>query len=266
LAGGPFFVLYPNRALIDSHAHLTSDRLLPEIDAVLERAGAAGIERVVSVAIHADDAERAIELAGRHPRVHATAGIHPHDASLATADHLARVRDLLDRPEVVAVGETGLDFHYDNSPRNDQRRSFERHLDFAAETGLPVVVHARAADEEMEAVLRSRGAEVRGVLHCFSGPEALFEAAMEVGWMVSFTGIVTFRSFGGEDLVRRVPANRYMIETDAPYMAPVPHRGRRNEPAYVAEVAVRLAALRDEPVERVVADSTANAIRFFGLA
>jgi TatD DNase family protein len=251
--------------LIDSHAHLTSDRLLPEIDAVLERAGAAGIDRIVSVAIHADDSETAIDLAGRHPQVYATAGIHPHDARLASSEHLARIRDLLDRPEVVAVGETGLDFHYDNSPRDDQRRSFDRHLDFAAETGLPVVVHSRTADEEMESVLRSRGAEVRGVLHCFSGPEALFEAAMEAGWMVSFTGIVTFRSFSGEDLVRRTPADRYMIETDAPYMAPVPHRGRRNEPAYVAEVARRLAEFREEPVDRVVADSTANAIRFFGL-
>ena len=252
--------------LIDSHAHLTSDRLLPEIGAVLERAGASGVDRIVSVAIHADDAERAIDLAARHPQVHATAGIHPHDARLATEEHLARIRDLLDRPEVVAVGETGLDFHYDNSPRDDQRRSFERHLDFAAETGLPVVVHSRAADDEMEAVLRRRGAEVRGVLHCFSGPEALFEAAMEAGWMVSFTGIVTFRSFGGEELVQRVPADRYMIETDAPYMAPVPHRGRRNEPAYVAEVAGRIAEVRGEPVERVAGDSAANTLRFFGLS
>jgi TatD DNase family protein len=252
--------------LIDSHAHLTSDRLLPEIDALLERARAAGVDRIVSVAIHADDAERAIELAQAHPGVHATAGIHPHDARLATEDHLARIRDLLDRPEVVAVGETGLDFHYDNSPRDDQRRSFERHLDLAAETGLPVVVHSRAADEEMEAVLRSRGAEVRGVLHCFSGPEALFEAAIEAEWMVSFTGIVTFRSFGGEGLVRQVPADRYMIETDAPYMAPVPHRGRRNEPAYVAEVARCIAEIREEPVERVAGDSTQNALRFFGIS
>jgi TatD DNase family protein len=252
--------------LIDSHAHLTSDRLLPEIDAVLDRAAAAGVRQIVSIAIHADDAERAIGLAQAHARVHATAGIHPHDTRLATAEHLARVRDLLDRPEVVAVGETGLDFHYDNSPRDDQRRSFDRHLDFAAETGLPVVVHARAADEEMESVLRSRGGEVRGVLHCFSGPEPLFEAALDAGWMVSFTGIVTFRSFGGEALVRRVPADRYMIETDAPYMAPVPHRGRRNEPAYVAGVARRLADLREEAVDQVIADSTANAISFFGLA
>ena len=177
---------------------------------------------------------------------------------------MAAVEELASHDRCVAIGETGLDYFYDNAPRPTQIRIFEGHLSMAESLGLPVVVHAREAADDMARIVRSMAGRVTGVLHCFGGPDALLDAALESGWLVSFTGIVTFKSFDPA-LVRRVPGDRYMIETDSPYLAPVPHRGKRNEPALVPHVAAAIASMRNESVERVAQDSWDNATRFFGL-
>ncbi|MDX1673869.1 MAG: TatD family hydrolase, partial [Longimicrobiales bacterium] len=209
------------------------------------------------------DAEKALGIA-RDLEVWSTAGIHPHTATRHPTG-FDRVRELVQTEDrVVAVGETGLDYYYDNSPRRIQRESFDRHLELAAETGMPVVVHSRDADADTISMIRSAPG-VTGVLHCFAGAPALFEAGIEAGWYVSFSGLITFRSYETPGLVAETPADRLLIETDAPYLAPVPHRGSRNEPAYVVDVARAVAELRDEPLETVAEQTTRNALTFYQL-
>lgn len=252
-------------SLIDTHAHLADERILPGVDAVVERARAAGVETIVAIATDAEDAVVVAELAERFPGVYATAGIHPHAASTATDEAFAAVRALLQRPRVVAIGEAGLDYHYDFSPRDLQRDSFLRHLELGRETGLPVVVHAREADEDLRALLREGGAGTRGVLHSFSSGRALLEDALALGWYASFSGMVTFKKYESADLLRLVPADRILVETDAPYLAPVPHRGKTNEPAFVAATARVAAQLRGEDPDEFAARTTANARALFKL-
>ncbi|HEX5726918.1 MAG TPA: TatD family hydrolase [Longimicrobiaceae bacterium] len=251
--------------LIDSHAHLTDERLLPEVEGVMARARAAGVEGVVTLATNRADAEAVLALAERFPDVWATAGIHPHAASEATDEALAAVAERLRHPRVVAVGETGLDYHYDFSPRARQRESFLRHLELSRQTGKPVVVHAREADDDLAALLREGGQGTVGVLHSFSSGRALLEEALALGWYASFSGMVTFKRYEGADFVRMVPADRLLVETDAPYLAPVPHRGRTNEPAFVAHTARRCAELRGEDPDELAARTTGNARRFYAL-
>jgi TatD DNase family protein len=253
-------------ALVDSHAHLADERLLPDVDDVVERAAAAGVTTVVTIATKAADAEVVVGLAERLPGVYATAGIHPHYASTASDEALAAVRARLGHPRVVAVGETGLDYHYDHAPREAQRQSFVRHLEMSRESGLPAIVHAREADDDLRALLRECGAGTTGVLHSFSSGRALLEDALALGWYASFSGMITYRRYEGHDFVRMVPAERILVETDAPYLAPVPHRGRTNEPAYVVHVAAKAAEIRGEDPDAFAVRSTANARRFFGLA
>lgn len=258
--------------LTDSHCHLSDGAFDGDRRAAIERASVAGATRIVSVASDPDDGLAALELARAHDGVRSTAGVHPHavsDARAGAADPgeaapaLDAVREAAADPRCVAIGETGLDYHYDNAPRDAQRRSFRRHAQLAEETGLPLVVHSREAEEDTAAAVRECAGAAVGVLHCFTGPPALMETALEAGWLVSFTGTVTFRGFNA-DLVRAVPAGRYMIETDSPYLAPVPRRGRRNEPAFVLHVAQAVARIRNEPVETVAKDTWDAASRFFG--
>jgi len=253
-------------ALIDTHAHLADPRILADIDAVVERAREAGVRTIVAVATGVEDARVVAELAERFPGVYATAGIHPHAALTATEEAFAAVRELLGRPRVVAIGEAGLDYHYNFAPRHVQRESFLRHLELGRETGLPVIVHAREADEELRALLREGGAGTRGVLHSFASGRALLEDALALGWYASFSGMVTFKNFDAADLLRLVPAERIMVETDAPYLAPVPKRGKTNEPAFVPHTALRAAELRGEDPDEFAARTTANARALFGLA
>lgn len=252
-------------ALVDTHAHLTAEQFAGEADAVVARARAAGVERVVTIGTDVDDSRAAVALAARLPGVYASVGIHPHEAAGATPEALAQVAALAREPRVVALGETGLDYHYDRSPRERQREAFLRHLELGRERDLPVVVHSREADADLVAILREAARGVRGVLHCFAGgPEAL-EAALEAGWHVSFSGMVTFRKYDGAELLRAVPPDRLLVETDSPYLAPVPHRGRRNEPAYAPLVARGVAALRGEGEEEAFARLAANARAFYRL-
>ena len=249
----------------DSHCHLTDRAFRGDRAAVLARAQEAGVRRIVTIASDAADSKGALALARAHDKVWCTAGIHPHSVNGgADGGDLGAVRDLAAHPRCAAIGETGLDYFYDNAPRAAQRRSFARHVELAAELDLPIVVHSREAAADTSAVIRESAGRVTGVLHCFTGPADLLALAMDAGWYVSFTGIATFRSFDAA-LARDVPRDRYMIETDAPYLAPVPKRGRRNEPAFVPHVATALARIRGETLERVAADSWANTGRFYGL-
>jgi len=251
--------------LFDSHCHLTDEAFRADLSGVLERARRAGVARIVCVASDPDDSVDALARVADGRWIWTTAGVHPHAAASADDGWLTRVRELTAEARVVALGECGLDFHYDHAPRDVQLRVFEAHVALAQETGLPVVVHARDADEDMTAVLRDVGAGVTGVLHCFTGGRALLDVALERGWYVSFTGMVTFRRFDGAELLGAVPEDRLMIETDAPYLAPVPHRGQRNEPAFVERVADAVARHRGEPGELVREHTTRNANRFYGL-
>ena len=252
--------------LVESHCHLTHRRFDADRAETIERARAAGVGAIVSIASSATDAEQVAELARTHAAVWGTAGIHPHEAGKAGADDVRRVRDLLAvEPRLVAVGETGLDYHYDFCPRDRQRELFGAHARLAAETGLPLVVHSRSADDDTRALIAEFRGAARGVLHCFTGGMRLLEEALDAGWHVSFTGLVTFKNFDGHDALRAVPSERLMIETDAPYLAPTPHRGRRNEPAYVVRVRDGVAAVRGEDPAEVERRTTANALRFFGL-
>ena len=249
----------------DSHCHLTDRAFRADRAAVLQRAREAGVRRIVTVASDASDARAALDLARVRSGVWCTAGVHPHSVGgPAGGTDPGAVRELARHPLCVAIGETGLDYHYDNAPRAAQRRSFARHVELAAELELPLVVHSREAEADTAAVIREAGGRFRGVLHCFTGPAELLALAIDAGWFVSFTGIATFGSFDAA-LVRQVPRDRYMIETDAPYLAPVPRRGRRNEPAFVPHVAGALARIRGETVETVAADTWTNAACFYGI-
>jgi TatD DNase family protein len=255
-------------SFIDSHAHLADPAFDEDRDDVVGRAREAGAAALVCIGESLATAGRARELAGRHAGfVSFTAGIHPHDA--AAFDPIRdpeRIAELVGAG-AVAVGECGLDYHYDHSPRDLQRRAFAAQLALARDAGRPVVVHTREAEDDTRAmVLEAGAAGVRGVLHCFTGTHALAEAALSVGWYLSFSGIVTFRKWTDDALLRLVPEERLLVESDSPYLAPVPHRGKRNEPAWVAFTVARLAAARDVPAAALGASTAANARRLFGLA
>ena len=250
----------------DSHCHLTDAAFRDDREAVLVRAAERGVRGVVTIASDLADARAALDLARERPAVWCTAGIHPHAAGEAGPGDLDAIAALArDEERVVALGETGLDYHYDNAPRTVQRELFARHLELGAELGLPVVVHSREADADVAAALDAMPGRTLGVLHCFTGGPLAFERALARGWYVSFSGIASFRTFGAADLLREVPRERLLIETDAPYLAPVPYRGRRNEPAFVVDVARAVAEHLGADAEDVGRLTAANARRFYGL-
>ncbi len=231
--------------MIDTHAHLSS---LDDADEAVERAAAAGVTRILTVGTDLDDCQRALSLAERHDGVFAILGIHPHGAATATDADLAALRELLEHPQAIAVGETGLDWYRDYAPREDQRRLFAAELELASELGKPVVIHTRAADDDTLAALTGFAGTV--VLHCFSAPR-LLATALERGWYVSFAGNATFpKAVDLRLAATEVPAERILAETDSPYLAPQPVRGKRNEPANVVHTLAALARARgEEPAE-----------------
>jgi TatD DNase family protein len=254
-------------SFLDSHAHLADPAFADEADAAVARARQTGAVGVVCIGESLAAAARAHDVAARHPGfVWHTAGVHPHDAAGFDADRdLAGIRAEAARG-AVAVGECGLDYHYDHSPRQRQRAAFAAQLKLAGELALPVVVHTREAEEDTRAMIVEAGqGGVRGVLHCYTGSHELAQAALDVGWYVSFSGIVTFKRWDDEPLLRLVPDDRLLAESDAPYLAPVPHRGKRNEPAWVSFTVARLAAARGVEAVEVGRQVTDNARRLFGL-
>ncbi|MGE5646276.1 MAG: TatD family hydrolase [Acidobacteriota bacterium] len=245
---------------VDSHCHIDDEQFDSDRDAAIARARAAGVETFVAVGTGTGppDLEAGLRLAEAHPEMHATVGVHPHDASKADAAAFGRLRELVRHPKVVAVGEIGLDYHYDFSPREVQREVFARQLAIAREAERPVVVHTREAWDDTMRVLREAGAD-RGILHCFSGGPEEAREALDLGFYISFAGVVTFpKALSVQAAARMVPADRLLIETDAPYLAPVPKRGKRNEPAFVVETARKLAELRGVPLEEIARITTEN--------
>lgn len=246
--------------LVDSHCHLDDEKFDDDREQAIERARAAGIERLMAIGTGdgPPDLEAAVRLADRYSFIYATIGVHPHDAKKAVPEAFDRMRELARHPKVLAVGEIGLDFHYDFSPRETQRAVFERQLELAAEAGKPIVIHTREAWDDTMAALRTkwRGG---GIMHCFTGGEQQAREALELGFHLSFGGVITFpKAEEVRQAARIVPDDRLLVETDCPYLAPVPHRGKRNEPAFMVETVNRLAAVRDTTPERVAGLTTAN--------
>ena len=247
--------------MIDTHAHL--DALEDDPADVVARARAAGVTRILTVGTDVPGCRRALELADQHEEVYAILGIHPHGANDATDDDIAEVRSLLSHPKAVAAGEMGLDWFRDYAPRDKQLHLFSAMLDVAAETGKPAVIHTRAADTDTLAALQGFGGRV--VLHCFSSPH-LLEPALERGWYISFAGNASFPKAVDLRLsAREVPANLILAETDAPYLAPQPMRGRPNEPAYVMHTLAALAEARNEDPKELEEQIDRNASECFGL-
>jgi len=253
---------------VDSHAHLADPAFDVDRDEVLNRARLSGARAVVCIGESLAAARRAASLASRYPSfVYFTAGIHPHDAASFDRERdLDGLRRALDAG-AVAIGECGLDYHYAHSPRAAQLNAFSAQIELAAERRRPLVVHTRVAeDDTRDLVEQAAAAGVAGVLHCYTGSHGLAEHGLAAGWYVSFSGIVTFAKWGDDALIRLVPADRMLAESDAPYLAPVPHRGKRNEPAYVTFTLARLAAARDAHAALVGEQVAQNAERLFGLA
>jgi TatD DNase family protein len=247
--------------LVDSHTHIDMPQFEADREAMLERARAAGVETMLIVGGVDEEAghRRALRVAEKFG-LPVSAGIHPHEARLATPAAHDELRGLAREKRIAAIGEIGLDFHYDHSPRDVQREVFRAQVRLAREVGLPVIVHTREADEETAALLEEEGAgETGGVIHCFTGGEDLARRALALGFYVSFSGIVAFpRAETIQQVARTAPLERILVETDAPFLAPPPHRGKRNEPAFVVEVARKVASLRGVDLEVVAAAAAAN--------
>src|SRR5215470_6907952 len=258
--------LSPGLTLVDSHCHLDFPDFASELDAVVARARAAGLVRIVTISTRVRRFAGLLSIAERFPEVYCSVGTHPHHAheelDVTAADLVAHAQ----HPKVVAIGEAGLDYHYDNSPREAQERGFRTHIAAARETGLPLIIHSREADDDTARILeeeKGKGA-FTAVLHCFTGGRALARRAVALGHFVSFTGILTFKN--SEELraiAAELPADRVLVETDAPYLAPGKYRGKRNEPAFVVEIAKVLAEVRGVSFDRIAKESTANFYRLF---
>jgi TatD DNase family protein len=252
--------------LVDSHCHVQGPEFDLDRDEVVARAREAGVAEIVLVGgvDEADGLRRALDAAARYG-LPVTAGVHPHEARIFDESVDDALRGLARECRIVAIGEIGLDYHYDHSPREAQREAFRRQLRLARQSGLPVVVHTREADDETAAILEEEGAaEIGGVIHCFTGGPELARRALALGLYLSFSGIVTFpRAAAIQEVARSTPADRLLVETDAPYLAPPPHRGKRNEPAFVVEVARKVAELRGESLTALGAAVRDNHARLF---
>lgn len=256
--------------LVDSHCHLDFPDFADELDAVVERARAAGVGRMVTICTYLTRFDRILAVAERYDDILCTVGVHPHQAAeefdVTTVDALVeRAR----HPKVIGLGETGLDYFYDKSPREQQQECFRRHIRASLDTGLPLIIHTRDADDDTMRIVKEEtgGQRVKGLLHCFSSGRALAEEALEYGFTLSLSGIVTFKK--SEDLraiVADVPLDRILVETDAPYLAPIPFRGKRNEPAFVAHTAACVAAIKGVSAEELARITTANFFRLFDKA
>lgn len=255
--------------LVDSHCHLDFEDFKDDLPAVLERARKAGVLAMVCVGSGGDlaTAERAVEAAGKEPDVFAAIGIHPHDAAKITPDFWPALETLAKKPRVVAIGETGLDYFYEHSPQQVQRDVFVRFLALATKVNRPVVCHVRDAHEDAAAILREGPLPAAGgVVHCFSGNVAHARRYLDLGLYLSFSGILTFKKADDiREAAAYAPADRILIETDSPYLAPIPHRGKRNEPAFVAHTLEALARVRGTAPAKTADTTTANAFRLFDL-
>ena len=249
--------------LVDSHCHLDNPQFDPDREAAIDRALAAGVERMVVIGTGEGppDLEAGIRLADRHQSIYATVGVHPHDASKATPETYKRLAELLKHPKVVALGEIGLDYHYDHSPREVQRAVFLEQMLIAGEARKPIVIHTREAWEDTIALLETywRPYGLGGIMHCFSGNADQAALCVDLGFHLAFGGILTFpKAADVQEAAKSTPSNRLLIETDAPYLAPVPYRGKRNEPAFITQTARKLGELRGVTPEEIARLTSEN--------
>jgi TatD DNase family protein len=256
--------------LIDSHCHLDHEQFNADRDAVIERAIEAGVGRMLAIGTGngPPDLEAGIRMADLHPAIYATVGVHPHEASKAGAETYKRLAELLRHPKVLALGEIGLDYHYDFSPREVQRDAFVEQMRVAADARKPIVIHTREAWENTLALIEQHWTPTKlpGIMHCFSGTPREAERCVALGFYLSFGGIVTFpKALDLQAAARLAPADRILVETDAPYLAPVPRRGKRNEPAFMVETARKLAELRGTTMEAIAEATSTNFARICGV-
>ena len=249
--------------MIDSHCHLDNEQFDPDREAVIDRALAAGVELMLAIGTGdgPPDLEAGIRLADRHAAIFATVGVHPHEAAKATTETYQQLAELVKHPKVLALGEIGLDYHYDFSPREVQRAAFIEQMRIAADARKPIVIHTREAWDDTLAAIEEhwQPTGLGGIMHCFSGGPKEAERSLALGFHLSFGGIVTFpKALDVQEAARLTPSNRILIETDAPYLAPVPRRGKRNEPAFVVETARKLADLRGIPPDELAQITTTN--------
>lgn len=252
--------------LIDSHCHLDFADFATERDAVIERARAAGLRRMITISTRTDAFDSISRLAETYEDVFCTVGTHPHHAHEEAEISQDRLVDLARHPKCVGIGEAGLDYHYDETPRDIAARVFRTHIAAARQSGLPIVIHARDADADVAAILQDemgKGA-FKGLLHCFTASAVLAEAALSLGLFISFSGVLTFKNSQPlREIARTVPLDRLLVETDAPYLAPVPYRGTRNEPAFVAATAKTLAEVKGVSIQTIANETSANTLRLF---
>ena len=250
--------------LIDSHAHLDFDRFDGDRSTVLERAREMGVEAVITIGTDVASSRRALDIAQTYDTVYASAGIHPHQADQFDDAHWCHLEEMWSQEKVKAVGETGLDYYYDYSDRIRQQSVFERHLDASERLDMPVVIHIRDAFDDAFGLMKQ--SKAKGVVHCFTGGPEACERALNMGMYISLSGIVTFKNAKAlRSAVPMIPEDRLLIETDAPFLAPIPHRGKRNEPAFVVHTAAVVAELRDQSIEHVCQTTRQNTIDLFKL-
>jgi len=252
--------------VIDSHCHLDFPDFAEELDSVVARAEAAGVERMVTISTRVSEGAAYQAIADRFASVYFTIGTHPHQAAQEPETDAAAIRRFAAHPKCVGIGEAGLDYHYDHAPRAVAERVFRAHIALARELKLPLVIHAREADADVARILRDETAAGRfkAILHCFTSSRALAETGLELGLYVSFSGVLTFKTAENlREIARAIPLDRLLVETDAPYLAPVPHRGRRNEPAFVVETAAVLAQAIGLSIEELARITRANTLTIF---
>jgi len=248
--------------LIDSHAHIDDRRYSDDIESVIDRARLAGLSHILAVGVDIQTSEKCVRLAERFPMVYAAAGVHPHDAGKAPANYLVELEQLSHHEKVVAIGEIGLDYHYNFSDPGVQIQRFREQLDLGEAVQLPVIIHNRESDSDLiPNITESRCRS--GVLHSFNGSLSFAHQAVELNFHLGFSGMVTFLKSPLTDVVKWVPPEKYLVETDSPYLAPVPHRGKRNEPAFVSFVALRLSEIRHIPQQQSATEATRNTLQLF---
>jgi TatD DNase family protein len=251
--------------LIDSHCHIDDVRYDQDRETIIARARDAGVGSFVTIGCDLETSRAAVTLAQQHPFISATVGVHPHEVKCIEANWYDELRSLARATRVVAYGEIGLDYHYDHSPRDVQRRRFREQVQLARELKLPIVIHTREAQEDTIAILKGeKAAELGGVFHCFSGDAWLAKDALDLGFYLSFSGVITFQNATMlREIVKIVPLDHILVETDSPYLTPAPHRGKRNEPAYVRQVAEKIAEIHGIDIEKIEEATTQNAKRLF---
>jgi TatD DNase family protein len=258
---------------IDTHAHLDLPEYKTEVSAVLGRAGDVGVVKVINVGVDVESSKHCVDLARKYPEVYAAVGIHPESAKELDIESQNRLYSFIANKKVVAIGEIGLDYYYlkrsskysSYPTRQEQMFCFEQMLDLALETRLPAIIHSREADTDMHGILKSYHGQLRAVIHCFSSDIYFAQKLLDMGFMISITGNITYKNPELIEAVKEIPLSSLMIETDSPFLTPEPYRGKRNEPAYVIEVAKKIAEIKGVPVAEIEAKTTENAIKFFGL-